>query len=283
MSLYFCYPIGYNDLVPGRGCIRLPMCIDFHTHILPGIDDGSRDEAMTEALLREEAAQGVTLVTATPHFYPNRISVDRFLSRREAALESTEAIRRKADGSLPEIVCGAEVYYFQGIGKAKDIRRTAVGEQTLLLEMPFEQWTESMVRDVKDLQEQGLTVVLAHIERYPEFQRKKECWEKLMESGVIKQLNAGSFLKKSGPGGSGLLSGFVRGKKRIQFCLDFLRDHEETIIGTDCHNLEGRRPKLREAREVIRDALGAERLERIDRLTEMLAGAGRGKEKNGHG
>ena len=37
------------------------MLIDFHTHILPGIDDGSREPGMTEAMLREEKRQGVEL------------------------------------------------------------------------------------------------------------------------------------------------------------------------------------------------------------------------------
>ena len=42
--------------------------IDFHTHILPGIDDGSRDIEQTKELLRQAHAQGVTRILATPRF-----------------------------------------------------------------------------------------------------------------------------------------------------------------------------------------------------------------------
>ena len=67
--------------------------IDFHTHILPGIDDGSRNIDMTVAMLSEEVSQGVTAVVATPHFYANRTSVAAFLERREKACAFTELRR----------------------------------------------------------------------------------------------------------------------------------------------------------------------------------------------
>ena len=42
---------------------------DQHTHILPGMDDGSRSPEMSLELLRAEAAQGVDTVILTPHYY----------------------------------------------------------------------------------------------------------------------------------------------------------------------------------------------------------------------
>ena len=126
--------------------------VDFHTHILPGIDDGSQDESMTRDMLFEEKRQGVVDIVATPHFYANQMSVDGFLENRSAALEKTEQIRREADEPLPSIITGAEVYYFSGIGCAEEIPRLCIGDtRVLLLEMPFEQWTDDVLRDVKDL------------------------------------------------------------------------------------------------------------------------------------
>ena len=263
MSLFGRFPRVFPNFVPfGLAEEDGKTVIDFHTHVLPGIDDGSRDSEMTEALLAEEARQGVDFIVATPHFYANRTSIDRFLQKRDAALART--VELSAGKAFPRLAVGAEVYYFPGIGKAKDISRTAVNGRTLLLEMPFEQWKDGMLRDVNDLRDQGLTVVLAHIERYPEFQSKKDVWDKLMASPVVKQINASSFLKQGG------LAGLIRGNRKASFALSFLQDHPETIIGTDCHNMEGRRPKLQEAREAIRRALGAEILSRVDALTESL-------------
>ena len=46
--------------------------IDFHSHVLPGIDDGSDSVATSLAMLAEMKAQGIEAVFATPHFYANR-------------------------------------------------------------------------------------------------------------------------------------------------------------------------------------------------------------------
>ena len=59
--------------------------IDLHTHVLPGMDDGSRSPEESARMLRELAAQGVTLAAATPHFYAGENSPDRFLRRRKEA------------------------------------------------------------------------------------------------------------------------------------------------------------------------------------------------------
>ena len=53
--------------------------IDFHSHILPGIDDGSKNTQMSLAMIEEEKKQGVHTIVATPHFYADEDSVERFL------------------------------------------------------------------------------------------------------------------------------------------------------------------------------------------------------------
>ena len=59
--------------------------IDFHSHILPGIDDGSKSVEMSIKMLRREAQQGISRVVATPHFYPQTDNPERFLRRRAEA------------------------------------------------------------------------------------------------------------------------------------------------------------------------------------------------------
>ena len=232
--------------------------IDFHTHILPGIDDGSRDAGMTEAMLREEQRQGVELVVATPHFYANRMSIEAFLSRRAGALEKAERLRRRA--ALPEIVAGAEVYYFQGMGRAEGVRRLCVGEtRTLLLEMPFEPWSDAELTDVEDLiRRQKLNVVLAHIERYVEFQRDRRVWNRVLQLPLTPQINAGSFVKRRG---------LFHSDKKRRFCMGFLSEHPRLIVGSDCHNMEGRAPNMEGAWAAIEAELGAEALRDIEKTT----------------
>ena len=70
--------------------------VDFHSHVLPAVDDGSRDVAESIALLTDLAKQGVKTVVATPHFYANRHSVNRFLEKRQTAYEKLIAEKLKS-------------------------------------------------------------------------------------------------------------------------------------------------------------------------------------------
>lgn len=65
--------------------------IDFHTHILPGVDDGAENIETALAMLREEAVQGVNQVFATPHFYADEETPEAFLERRRASFEGLVA------------------------------------------------------------------------------------------------------------------------------------------------------------------------------------------------
>ena len=67
--------------------------MDFHSHILPGIDDGSQSLEETVELLRLEARQGIDAVIATPHFYPDRDKPEAFLKNRARAVTAMGSVR----------------------------------------------------------------------------------------------------------------------------------------------------------------------------------------------
>ena len=231
--------------------------IDFHTHILPGIDDGSKDIQMTAQMLEKEAASGVTLIYATPHFYAHRTGVSAFLDKRKASYEKVQALLNERN-DLPALQVGAEVYYFRGMGKAEHTPGLCVeGTNILLLEMPFEQWTDEVYRDTKDLiVKRGLQVILAHVERYTGFQKDREIWNRVMDLPVTILMNAGSFLK----------FGMTR-----HFCRNLLRQEAgRVIIGSDCHNLTSRPPNLAQAMEFIRQKEGEDIARTIEETEKRL-------------
>ena len=189
--------------------------IDFHTHILPGIDDGSRDIDMTEQMLAAEAAQGVSDIYATPHFYAHRVTVDKFLERRSRALDAKQKLLSERP-DLPRITAGAEVYYFNGMGCAEQLSQLCIeGTDIILLEMPFDQWHGEQLKDIKDIiNKQGLRVVLAHVERYIGFQKDRRVWDEIINMPLTIQMNAGPFI----------VSG-LHGRHRQRFCLDMLKNY----------------------------------------------------------
>ena len=236
--------------------------IDFHTHILPGIDDGSRDIDMTEKMLRMEQSMGVSHIYATPHFYAHRRSIDYFLERRNRALEKTRDLLAK-DPELPQITPGAEVYYFSGMGKAKQLNELCIeGTDILLLELPFAQWHSDVTRDIEDIMhKRGLRVVLAHLERYEAFQKSRHVWDQILDMPLTIQLNCEDIIDAGS---------FFRRNHMHKTSMELLSRYDEVIIGSDCHNLTDRKPNLADARAAIEKRCGAERLAQIDEYTEEL-------------
>lgn len=233
------------------------MVTDFHSHILPGIDDGSKHTQISIQMMEREMADGVNKIVLTPHFYAMKDSVDRFLDRRQSSYNRlTAAIAGRSD--LPQLLTGAEVYYFPGMGKAEQLLQLCIsGTDILMLEMPFAQWTEAMVQDVKDMiYRRHLSVIIVHIERYYRFQKKKEYWNEIFRLPVTAQLNAECF---------------TGGFRERHFGIRYLKSGASALLGTDCHNLESRAPQLAKARTYIQKKLGQETLDRIDRLgSEIL-------------
>lgn len=198
--------------------------IDFHTHILPGVDDGSKTVSESVSLLRLEKKQGIDTVFLTPHFYAEENSPAEFLRRREKAWSELQDYLWE---ELPQIHLGAEVQYFEGICSVEDIPLLKIqGTDLLLLEMPFHHWTDRMVEDVIDLNERAdMQVVLAHIERY--FDRTTpDVWALLRKCGILMQSN---------------LSFFENWKTRHQ-AFNMLKHEQIHFLGSDCHNMKTRRP-----------------------------------------
>ena len=236
--------------------------IDFHTHILPGIDDGSRDIDMTEKMLRMEQAMGVSHIYATPHFYAHRRSVEYFLERRSRAFDKVKELLA-TDESLPKITVGAEVYYFTGIGRAGQLEDLCIeGTDLLLLELPFAQWHSDIEKDIKYIMNRrGLRIILAHAERYEAFQKDRSVWERVINMPLTIQLNGEDIID------SGSL---FRKNHRHKTCLELLSRYDNIIIGSDCHDLTYRKPNLADARTAIEKRCSTERLSQIDKYMEKL-------------
>lgn len=231
--------------------------LDFHSHVLPAIDDGSRDLETSLAMLEALAAQGVKRVVATPHFDASLCSPEEFLEKRNRAERKLrEAMEKRGGTAFPKLCMGAEVAYFSGISKSEATMSLCVEKTNLLLlEMPFFAWSESIVSDVLRIRDDmGITPVLAHIERYFSFQ-KKGAIESLLYEGIPFQVNAEAFIS-------------LRTRRRA---LRMLSEGDIAFWGSDCHGMVTRSPNFDKAFAVIkRKGLEGEMLDLIDRGNEIF-------------
>ncbi len=214
--------------------------IDFHSHILPGIDDGSKDTATSIRMIEEEMRQGVTGIALTPHFYADTDDPQQFLARRERAFRELQEAIEEEEIKVPRMILGSEVHFYRGMSRSESLRKLCLGESNyILVELPFRRWQQYIVDDVKDIGNNlGLNVIIAHFERYLDQDRKlvKQITE---DEDLIIQSNAEFFLEKD------------RRK-----ALRYLKDGTIDILGSDCHNTDSRRPNLKDAMDLIGKKLG---------------------------
>ncbi len=171
----------------------MALQIDFHSHVLPGLDHGSRDlKTSLEQLLMVREKRTDVLV-ATSHFYPHRMNLARFLAQRE---ESVKLLAENMDceDSL-RVVVGTETACYPGLENMNGLEQLCIaGTNCLLLEMPMTEWKDAHFETVDAIVDRGIQVVLAHIDRHD-----PQNVERVMQLDVMAQINAsslGSFFKR---------------------------------------------------------------------------------------
>lgn len=224
---------------------------DFHTHILPGADHGSRGAEDTAAEMRELYELGAGIAVATPHFYPARTNIEKFRAVRNAALVRFEKIRQPF--WCPTCV-GAEVAVCQSLERMPELDELCIdGTSVILLEMPFARWMDSILDTVAAIRDAGFTPVFAHLDRY-----EPEAAEALFALGMKGQLNL-SALGTRNPWKRKRLLGWIDGRSIV-------------AVGSDIHTSSVRDDRAETERGI--STLGEERLEYLRHSTaDLLRGA----------
>ena len=222
--------------------------IDFHSHILPGIDDGSDCVETSLAMLRESYRQGVDVICATSHFYADEENPASFLANRAEAYDRLQEAIGDRPG-FPKILLGAEILYFPGISVADEVRNLCM-ECTpfLLIEPPMMPWSDTMLDEIEScVQSLHCLPVIAHIDGYMRILNDYTLFDRVRDRRLLIQVNASFFLHRSS----------------IDLALSSLEAGDFHFIGSDCHNMENRAPNLGYAAQVIRENGGEESFQRL--------------------
>lgn len=233
------------------------MIVDFHSHVLPQLDDGSGSVEESIEMLRLSAQQGVREVILTPHFYPQYMTQERFLEKRRYSHEKL-LTRITPDMKLPAIRTGAEVYFYPQMSHSDALRDLVIeGTECVLVEMPMGTWTSKMYRELESIHRNlGLIPIVAHVDRYLGRFRDYGIMERLEALPVLVQANASFFLR----GGKGI---------------KMLRERQIHLLGSDCHNTVDRPPNLGDAVKRIERKLGSDTLEWIREQEKLILGKDR--------
>ncbi len=195
--------------------------VDVHSHLIPGIDDGSPDMTTSLNLLRGFQDLGYRKVITTPHvmsdYYRNTSSIIT------DGLEKVQAACRQ-DGLTIEVGAAAEYYldeHFERLIEADDL--LTLGNRFVLFELPFVAAPDMLKSTLFKLQMAGYKPVLAHAERYAYWHREPQKFRDLFDRDVYIQLNINSL--------TGFYSEAV--KKAAEWMID---QQLVTFAASDCHH-----------------------------------------------
>lgn len=220
------------------------MIIDIHSHILPGIDDGSADMEETLAMLAIAEKEGITHMIATPHYKENRTQTD---PQKVKSLIAQVQAAAEAKGISVKILAGNEVYYFSDIEEAVDegkILALNEGNRMLVEFNPFADYKR--IRNAMDnVRGLGFHPVIAHVERYECMLKNPDNVEQLYDMDVEIQVNAASITGEAG-------------FKSKMFVHKLLKKHLVHYVGTDAHESKKRAPKMKKCASILRKKYGEE-------------------------
>lgn len=220
---------------------------DLHTHILPGMDDGPKDLETARALLELQLRRGIKQIALTSHYHPEMEHLDRFLTRRE------EAYGRLMSVCPPALTLrrGCEVYFSPELLLVDAGKLCLEGTNLLLLELPVLQKPAFLREVLSGLRDRGITVLIAHAERYLYVQKDPTLLARWKSMGCLIQISSGAVL-------SDPLS-----RKIVKWGL-------ADVLASDTHSPRHRPPDLKEGLDAVKKTQGADTARMLERNAGLL-------------
>lgn len=192
--------------------------VDMHSHILPGIDDGSPDVQSSLKFVKALENLGYSHLIATPHIYkelyPNTI---------DTIVQAKQLLQAEMDRNIVSVQLEAAAEYMVDQDFDLEVPLCSIQQKYLLIEMSYLNETPDISQRIFDVEIKGLTPVLAHPERYTFYFKNRSRLKRFKERGCLFQLNLLSVV------------GYY-GKDVKQLADYLLKENMYDLAGTDLHH-----------------------------------------------
>lgn len=219
--------------------------IDFHSHILPEIDDGSKSYEESLKMLEEAQNIGFDIVISTSHYAVDYYEVPEY--KRKELIEDLNL-----EENVPEIILGSEIFLtYNIIDLLKEYKASTInGTNYVLIELPLRHRFTNLKNVINALKENNYRPIIAHPERYMFIQNNfKEIYE-LEELGVLFQCNYGSILGNYG----------IKAKSTMK---KMLKNGLVSFMGSDAHRKKSIYLQIPKAISLISKYISSEELQNI--------------------
>lgn len=164
--------------------------LDIHTHILPEVDDGSKNIEETQKMLQKASETGVQSIIATPHLQ----SINKYDIKIEKAYD---AVGHLCENYGIRLIRGYECHHRVLLDhSAHELWPYCIGgTNVILLEFYREDLPLKWQTDIQSIQKAGMSVIIAHPERYRAIQKHIEIAERMIQMGCELQISADCLIK----------------------------------------------------------------------------------------
>lgn len=231
--------------------------IDFHSHIIPNIDDGSRTIDETFNLIKEAQNAGFEGIISTSHYMENYYETNT--PEREVWVNAIYENLQAKNINIT-LYLGNEIYLSENIiklleeGKASTINDTSY----VLFELPLNAEPMNLYDMVYQMLQYKLVPILAHPERYSFVQKDPELVYDLIQKGVLMQANYGSIIGQYG-------------EKAQIIVKKFLENNMIHFLGTDVHRQNTIYAKIPEILVELTELIGEDKLKELSDTNPKLA------------
>lgn len=195
--------------------------VDLHSHLIPGIDDGSQSLEQSVSLIRNIVALGFEKIITTPH-----IMADYYRNTPEIILSGLDKLREELVKQNVNITieAGAEYYLDETFDKKLNQgNMLTIGKEYLLFELSYINYPQNLYETISNIRDKGYKPVLAHPERYPYFLAEIDNFVRIKDAGCLLQLNTIS------------LTGYY-GKQSQKMAEDLVDNFLVDFMGSDMHH-----------------------------------------------
>lgn len=225
------------------------MFVDIHSHILPQIDDGARNDDVFEKMIHIAEDNGILDVITTPHL----IKDTEFFNANliiETLGRCRDFLAKK--GYQINLYQGAEVFISPDIVDLYLQKKvlTLNHSKYMLVELPNGELPIYTENALYELQLVGIIPIIAHPERNSQIIRDLKFVKNLYNRGILFQVNSGSLLN-------------FYGKKIMKAAYKLISEGYIQFVASDCHSANTRAPRLREASDIITKKFGYDAMNQI--------------------
>lgn len=218
--------------------------IDIHAHILPGIDDGSRNLESSLEMAAMAVESGVKVMAATPHCCTLSTRANLWGPELEECLQMLRTALKEAKIPL-RIVPGMEIFGTEDVPELLSCGKMIGlnGSRYPLIEFPFSDYAGRATDILEEVLKLGMRPVVAHPERYYFTQKDPTVLNLWVEMGCLLQVNKGSLLGRFGPGPHRLSWELVA--RRFAY-----------MVASDTHSPKMRTPWMGEVAQLLQENFG---------------------------